>query len=260
MRTATPRAPRTGDGPATGRRTAAGRRTAGRRRRVLVVAGLLVPVVLAGGAGLGEAAARRVLHDRVLAAAPALGDGATVGAGGDPVLWDVARRRIPHLEIGSDEARYGRLPRISVRARLDDVRLGGTTRVGGSRVEVTVPLASVGAAVQAAVPTVAVGAVTADPASGEIEVALGRGGLGKVTMRPVITDGRVSLPVTSATVLGRPVAPENLSRFGGLGAGQADGRATGPANRLGLTADTLRLQPDALHITLTGGPATLPDS
>ncbi|MER8184958.1 hypothetical protein [Kitasatospora sp. NPDC094015] len=249
---------------APGRRT--GPRRTGPRRRRAVLAAAVAGLLLVAACGIGELTARRVLRGRVLAAAPALGDGATVGTGGGPVLWDVVRRRIPHLDIGSDRARFGRLAGLSVRARLDDVRLGAVTGVGGIRAEVTVPLASIGAAVQAAVPSLPVGQVTADPGSGVIEVPLGRGGLGTVTLRPELTAGKVTLPVVSTTVLGRPVSPEALGGLGGAGGGTGGGvggaagfgEESAKAERLGLTATALRLDPDALRITLTGGPTTLP--
>jgi hypothetical protein len=162
--------------------------------------------------------------------------------------------------VGSDHAGLGPLPDVAFRAHLDDVRLGGPGRgsVAGSRAEVTVSTRSIGAAVETAVraghPSMPVTSVDTDPAAGTIAVALGPGGLGRLTLRPAITGGRVTLTVASLTVLGRPVAADAIgSTGGGLGAGPGPQRPY----PLGLAATTVQVLPTGMVITLKGGPSTL---
>ncbi|MFJ1708644.1 LmeA family phospholipid-binding protein [Kitasatospora sp. NPDC088346] len=225
-----------------------------RRRRAALVSAVAALTVVAA-AGAGEYAARGLIRHRVLAAAPSLGGDPAVHPDGS-ALWDLLHRRIPRLDVSSDDALVGPLAHASVRAHLDGVRLGGTTaRVAGSHAEVTVPTASIGAAVQDAVPSMPVGAVTTDPAAGTVVVTLGRGGIGRLTLRPTLDAGRVSFPVAELTLLGRSVPPERLGA-----AAHGLGPAAGPQRPypLALRATTATVLPDGVRITLDGGPADLP--
>lgn len=220
----------------------------GRRTRLLAAA---LALVLAAGAGAGEFTARQLIRSRIARAAPALGDTLTARTGDGSALWDLANRRIPRLDISSEDARLGPLPQAAVRARLDDVRLGGTTTVARTHAEVTVPVRSLGAAVRAAAGSTPVGQVRTDPAAGTVEVALGQGGFGRLTLRPVIADGRVSLTVSSLTVLGRGLPPDDPGRGGGWG--PSDGRPY----PLGLRAGSVQVLADGLRVVLDGGPGTV---
>ncbi|MCX5207796.1 DUF2993 domain-containing protein [Kitasatospora sp. NBC_00240] len=242
-------------GPARPRATRVRPAQRGRRARLLA-AGLAL--VLAAGAGAGEFTARQLIRSRIARAAPALGDTLTARTGGDSALWDsalwdLALRRIPRLDISSEDARLGPLPQATVRAHLDDVRLGPGTSVAATHAEVTVPVRSLDAAVRGAAGSMPVGQVRTDPAAGTVEVALGRGGFGRLTLRPVIADGRVSLTVSSLTVLGRAVPPDSLGQ---------DGRLGGAADRpypLGLRAGSVQVLQEGLRVVLDGGPGTLSD-
>ncbi|MFE9629595.1 DUF2993 domain-containing protein [Streptomyces sp. NPDC006463] len=228
-------------------------RAAMRRHLVLTVtaAVLLVAVVATGAA---EYTARNMIRNHVAKAAPGLGDNVAVSASGDWVLWDLAQESIPRLDISSDDARLGPLSQVCVRARLDDVRLGERTTVGSSHAQVTASTQSIATAIRTAVPSVPVTTVTTDPANGTVLAAVGPGGAGQLTLRPVLADGRVTLAVDGLTVFGRSVP---AGRFGmgngGLGAG------TGGLKQypLGLKATSVHVRPDGLHVTLTGGPSTL---
>ncbi|MEZ0095807.1 LmeA family phospholipid-binding protein [Streptacidiphilus sp. EB129] len=227
-----------------------------RRRRVVTVTSVLALTAVVA-AGTGELTVRAVIQDRVAKAAPALGGAVTVHEDGGPVLWDVVTGRIPGLEISSDDAQVGPLPQVTVQARLEGIRLGGgAASVSATHAEVTVPTRSIGVAVQAAVPSMAVTSVTTQPAAGTIVVAIGPGGVGQLTLRPVLADGRVSLTVAGLTVFGRSVPSASLGGLGGgAGSGLSSGRQTYP---LGLRATSVQLLPTALRVTLTGGPTPLP--
>jgi hypothetical protein len=229
-----------------------------RRRTGAVVASAVAVVGLIASEG-GELTARQLIRDRVAAAAPALGRDLTVSEGGGPALWDLARRDIPTLDIGSDDAEVGSLSAVSVQAQLDDVRLAGRRTVAAARVEVTVPPQALASAVQAAVPSASVSSVTAGPGTGTITMAVGPAGLGQLTLHAAVVDGRVSVTVAALTVFGRSVPPGRLGDPGTTtsGPGSALGRE-GPYP-LGLKATSVLVLPDGgLRVALSAGPGPLP--
>uniref|UniRef100_A0AAU2JLZ5 DUF2993 domain-containing protein n=1 Tax=Streptomyces sp. NBC_00049 TaxID=2903617 RepID=A0AAU2JLZ5_9ACTN len=229
-------------------------RAAMRRRRALAVTAVVVLVAVAATAA-AEFTARGMIRSRVAEAAPGLGEDVAVGVAGDWALWDLANGSIPRLDISSDAARVGRLSEVRVRARLDGVRLGESATVSATRAEVTAPTRSIADAIRAAAPSVAVGAVTTDPAKGTVLAAVGPGGVGQLTLRPVLADGKVTLSVDGVTVFGRSVP---LGRLG-LSDG-ALGEASGVPKEypLGLRATSVDVRTDGLHVDLKGGPADLP--
>lgn len=229
-----------------------GTRAALRRHLFLTVTSAVALVAVAATAA-AESAAGAVIRHRVAKAAPGLGDAVTVGVGGDWALWDLAHESIPRLDVGSDDARVGRLSGVRVRARLDDVRLGGRATVGGTRAEVTVSPGAIAGAIRAAAPSVAVASVTADPAAGTVLADVGPGGAGRLTLRPTLADGKVTLAVDGLTVFGRtvPAGRLGLDRL-------APGPDAGRAYPLGLRATSADVRPDGLHVSLEGGPGPLP--
>ncbi|MER6446719.1 hypothetical protein [Streptomyces venezuelae] len=227
------------------------------RRRTLLTVTAAVTLAAVVAAGVAEYAVRHHIHGRVAKAAPGLGDDVAVGLPGGWALWDLANESIPRLDISSDDARVGRLSHVRVRARLDDVRMGTTTTVGGTHADLTVSTQSLAAAIRDAVPSVAVAAVTADPAQGTVLADVGPGGLGRLTLRPVLADGKVTLAVDGLTLFGRSVPADRL----GIGAGGFGPQAGAPKEYLlGLAATSAEVRPDGLHVALTGGPSTLSDS
>ncbi|MFF4387944.1 DUF2993 domain-containing protein [Streptomyces sp. NPDC001552] len=231
-------------------------RAALRRRPVRTVT-VAVVLLAVGATGAAEYTVRHHIHDRVAKAAPGLGDDVAVGIAGGWALWDLAHEGIPRLDVSSDDARVGRLSHVRVRARLDDVRLGEATTVGAAHADVTVSTQSLAAAIRGAVPSVAVAAVTTDPATGTVLADVGPGGLGRLTLRPVLADGKVTLAVDGLTLFGRSVPTDRL----GIGAGGFGPQSGAPKEYpLGLAATSAEVRPDGLHVSLTGGPSTLPDS
>ncbi|WP_158719019.1 LmeA family phospholipid-binding protein [Streptomyces globisporus] len=226
-----------------------------RHRTATITACTLLAATITAGAG--ELAARGVIHDRVAKAAPDLGSNMTVSMGGAWALRDlVVDQHIPQLDISSDSARFGPLSRVTVQAQLNDVHLNsGKATVDNTHVRVTVPTQSIASAIQATAPSVPVSSVTTDPGSGTITAAIGSGGIGLLTLHPVLKDGKASLAVDGLTVFGRSVPTSRLGMKDG-DLGTASGvKQTYP---LGLKASVADVQPDGLHVTLTGGPSTLP--
>ncbi|MFI1064341.1 DUF2993 domain-containing protein [Streptomyces spororaveus] len=227
------------------------------RRRLVLTVTVTVVLLAVVATGTAEYTVRHRIQSRVAKAAPGLGDDVSVGVADGWALWDLAHGSIPRLDVSSDDARVGRLSQVRVRARLDDVRLGGTTTVAASHVDVTVSTQSLAAAIRGAVPSVAVAAVTTDPAKGTVLADVGPGGLGRLTLRPVLADGKVTLAVNGLTLFGRPVPTD---RFG-IGAGGFGPQAGAPKEYpLGLAATSAEVRPDGLHVALSGGPSTLSDA
>ncbi len=229
-------------------------RAAVRRHLVLTVTTAVV-LVTAVAAGAGELTARNMIENRIAKAAPALGGSLAVGVAGDWALRGLAQASFPRIDISSDDARLGPLPHVRVRARLDDVRLGDRATVAGAHAQVTASPQSLAAAIRTVAPSVAVSEVTTDPAKGTILAAVGPGGAGQLTLRPVLADGKVTLAVDGLTVFGRPVPTGRLGTGdGGLG----PDAGTPKEYPLGLKATSVDVRPDGLHVALTGGPGTLP--
>ncbi|WP_327266125.1 DUF2993 domain-containing protein [Streptomyces sp. NBC_01232] len=227
-----------------------------RRHLVLTVTATVVLLAVVA-TGAAEYTVRGLIQSRVAKAAPGLGDDVAVGVTDGWALWGLAHENIPRLDISSDDARVGRLSQVRVRARLDDVRLGGATTVGSSHVDVTVSTQSLAAAIRDAVPSVAVAAVTTDPAKGTVLADVGPGGVGRLTLRPVLADGKVTLAVDGLTLFGRSVSTDRL----GIGANGFGPGAGAPTDYpLGLAATSAEVRPDGLHVALTGGPSALTDS
>ncbi|WP_079407190.1 LmeA family phospholipid-binding protein [Streptomyces sp. 3211] len=224
------------------------------RRHLLLTVTATVLLLAVVGTGVAEYTVRGVIQNRVVKAAPGLGADVAVGVAGGWALWNLAQGSIPRLDISSDEARVGRLSHVRVRARLDDVRPGDTTTVGGSRVQVAVSTQSLAAAIREAVPSVAVGRVTTDPAQGKVLAEVGPGGVGRLALRPVLADGKVTLAVDALTLFGRYVPTDRL----GIGEGGLGPQAGAPKEYpLGLAATSAEVRPDGLHIALAGGPSVL---
>jgi hypothetical protein len=226
-------------------------RSALRRHRVAaIVASVALVAVIA--LGTGELVARNMIQSRTGRAVPALGS-VSVSVGGS-ALWDAMNKHFPAVGISSSNARFGPLSQVSVQAQLVNVRLGGKATISGAHAEFTIPAQSVAAAVQAAIPTIPVSAVATDPASGTIAVGIGPGGIGQLTLHPVITGGKLSLPVAGLTVMGRSLPPASLGKAGnGLGSA-AGGQRPYP---LRFKATSLRVVPGALQVTLASGPGPL---
>jgi LmeA-like phospholipid-binding len=226
-------------------------RAALRRHRAAAIAAS-VALVAVVAAGTGEFTARNIIQSRIAKAVPALGSVAVSESGS--ALWDVMNKHISSVNITSSNAHFGPLSQVSVQARLDNVRLGGKAMMSGAHAEFTIPAQSIGDAVQAAVPSIPVASVATDPASGMIAVAVGPGGIGQLMLHPVITGGKLSLPVAGLAVMGRSLPPGSLGKAGrGLGPVSGVQRAY----PLGLKATSLQVLPDGLQVTLSGGPGIL---
>ncbi|MFE6283660.1 DUF2993 domain-containing protein [Streptomyces sp. NPDC057877] len=233
------------------------RRLLPRRRRfaaALLVAGLLLTGTVA------ELAARALVGGRIEdAVGRRLGEDADVDIDGGPMLLALYDRRLDAVTVSSDDATLGRIEGVQVEARLYDVRLrGGSGTVARTEADVGVPpaalqsLAGASGGQGGARARLEVSGVRTDAEADTVGLVL-NGGLGEVTLRPRVEDGRVVLHVDEVSVFGRPAPAALVERFQDT-LGQREDRAY----PLGMKATALDVDDSGLHVTLTGGRARLP--
>ncbi|MFF7187080.1 LmeA family phospholipid-binding protein [Streptomyces sp. NPDC008222] len=223
-----------------------------RRHRTVTALALALLLTVAGA----ELTARIVLHDRLATVAGrVLGKGSDIRIEGGPALFDLWERHLDAVTVRSDHARLGRIPDVAVRARLDDIRLTGrhAGTVARTHAEVAVPAASLQSLAAASASRLPVTGVRPDPGAGTIALDLGQGGLAQVTLRPRLKDGRLTLAVDSAEVLGGPAPVALVDRIRGTLSDR-----TGADYPLGLKATAFDITESGLDVTLAGGPARLP--
>ncbi|MFF4353554.1 LmeA family phospholipid-binding protein [Streptomyces sp. NPDC001530] len=227
------------------------------RRRTwiaLTLAGILVAVPVGG-----ELLARSVLRDRVRAAASRALDGdLDIALASRPALLQLADKRLPFVEVDSAHTRLGRVPDAQVHARLDDVHFTGgdpgRATMAAARVTVLIPPSAVAGMVRD-VGGMPVAGVRTDPRTDTMTLLMGQAGLGSVTLRPEIKDGRVRTTVTSVEIMGRTAPDAMTDRIRHA----VEGRAEPQAYPVGLEATSARVEDDGIHVRLaTDSPATLP--
>ncbi|MEU5097029.1 LmeA family phospholipid-binding protein [Streptomyces sp. NPDC020996] len=222
-----------------------------RHRAASVIAVVLAVVRLV--AGVAEAAARTLLHSRLTAAAGRiLGEDSGVDIDGGPALLALLDRHLDSVTISDDHATLGRLTDVSVRVRLNDIRLTGSRSGTVARTHADVPAESLQSMAGARGKRLPITAVHLDAAADTITLEL-KGGLGRATLRPRIEDGRLTLRLEDAEVLGSPAPARLVDRIESNLAGRAD--ADHP---LGLKATVLDVTSTGLNVTLDGGPARFP--
>lgn len=226
-----------------------------RRHRAAAVTSVVLTVVLLTAA-VAELAARTLLHSRLsTVAGRALGRGSAVDIEGGPALLALFDRHLDAVTISNDDATLGRIPGVSVRARLEDPRLtadrSGT--VARTHADVEVPAAALQHMAGTPDGRLPVTAVHLDDRADTVTLDLGRGGLGQATLRPRLQDGRVTLHLAGVEILGSPAPARLVDRIqNGLTS------RTGVDYPLGLKATTLDVTTRGLAVGLDAGPARLP--
>ncbi|MEV5177773.1 LmeA family phospholipid-binding protein [Streptomyces flaveolus] len=211
-----------------------------RHRTASVTAVVLAAVLLV--AAVAEAAARTLPHSRLTAAAGrVLGEDGDVDIDGGPALLALFDRHLDAVTISGDHATLGRIPDVSVHARLNDIRLTGSRSgtVAHTHAEVQIPAESLQSMADAHGNRLPITAVHLDAAADAITLDL-RDGLGRATLRPGTEDGRLALRLEDADILGSPAPARLVDRIKINLADRAD------------TDYPLRLKATALDVTPTG--------
>jgi hypothetical protein len=240
------------------------RRTSSRRRRVLLTAAGSV-AVLSLGFGTGEAVARHLVHNRIADALDGrLGTGPDVSLGLRPALLAVLDSTLPSVTV-SGHAEAAGFPGVPVTVRLTDVttdRDRRTTTVSGSHVTAEVTTAAIAQKLTPAggQGVSMVSAVTTDPAAGTVNLAV-QGGLAAIQVRPTVTDGKLTMPVTGGQLLGSQAPPAMLNRVqtavDDLPLSNGPERRSGATAALGLQLKEVTVVGDGLRIDLAGPHAEL---
>lgn len=226
-----------------------------RRHRAAALASTALAVVLLT-ATTAELFARTLLHSRMSAVADrALGKGTTVDIENGPALLALFDRHIDAVTISNDHAALGRIPGVSVQARLEDLRLtadrSGT--IARTHADVTVPAASLQRMAGTSDGGLPVTAVHLDDQADTLTLDLGQGGIGQATLQPRLQDGQVTLRLADVEILGSPAPPRLVDRI--------QARLTsrnGVDYPLGLKATTLDVTTTGLAVGLDAGPTRLP--
>ncbi|MCI3276689.1 LmeA family phospholipid-binding protein [Streptomyces cylindrosporus] len=203
-----------------------------------------------------ELTARGLLHSRLAAVADRkLGQGSEVRIDGGPALLDLFERHLDAVTVSSDHATVGRIPDVSVRARLDDLHLTGdhTGTVARTHADVEVPAASLQTLATTSDGRLPVSGVRLDARADTLTLALGRGGLGQATLKPELRNGHLILRLEDAEILGNPAPGALVDRV------QNDlTQRTDIAYPLDLKATSVDVTETGLRVTLAGGPSRFP--
>ncbi|MFK0150482.1 DUF2993 domain-containing protein [Streptomyces sp. NPDC090493] len=122
---------------------------------------------------------------------------------GGSALLGLARGRFDRVTVTGEDARLGRLTGAAVDLRLTDVDVRGTPRVGRLRGRITVSADALARSLGQGAQGLAVSGVSTDPAHGTLVLSV-HGGLGTVTVRPLLRDGWAAFGLVDARVLGQP--------------------------------------------------------
>jgi len=216
----------------------------------VVLAALLLIVTAA------ELTARGLLEGRLAATVDRkLGQGSEVDIDGGPALLDLLERHLDAVTVSSDHVTVGRVPDVSVHARLDDLRLTGdhSGTVARTHAEVEVPAASLESLVTAPNGRLPVSGVRLDAQADTLTLALGQGGLGEATLKPELRNGHLSLRLEDAEILGNPAPTALVDRIQKNLTDRTD-----TAYPLGLKATSVDVTETGLDVTLAGGPSRFP--
>ncbi|MEV7781070.1 DUF2993 domain-containing protein [Kitasatospora sp. NPDC088351] len=228
-------------------------------RRGRIVRAVAVPVaallVLAAGA---EAVAGHVLESRITdSTTKALGTQVKVDTGSGPALLKILDRHLEHVTLSADNARLGGLSGASARITMNDVRIAEPAPSAADvKADITIPADALAAAVRDGGQSLPVGTARTDPAAGTIELGLGAGGTGRLTLKPALTEGRVTITATALQFLGRTVTGPQLDRINE----RLTAKKQSADYPLGLKPTALTVTPAGLALTLTAGPTTLKHS
>ncbi|MFJ4677559.1 MULTISPECIES: DUF2993 domain-containing protein [unclassified Kitasatospora] len=238
---------------ATGGRLTRLRRPATRGARATRAAVLAV-AALAAVAGGGEAVTRHVLESRIASGVEkSLDTRVTVDTGDGPALLALIDRHLGRVTLSADDARLGPLPGASVRVTLDDLHLAEPATVSEVRADVTIPADSLARAVGDSDQGVPVSGARTDPAAGTLLLSVGPNGMGRLTLKPALADGRVTVTATELQLLGRTVTGPPLDRINA----RLTARHRQADYPLSLEPLSLTVTPTGLALTLASGPTTL---
>jgi LmeA-like phospholipid-binding len=220
------------------------------RLRILLAIGLALCVV---GVVAAEVVARNVIDGRITAdARKDLTGPVSVGIGATPALVDAVTGHISQVTIHAPSTTMCNLPDVSATATLSDVhRADGGAAAEGVSAEVTLTTQTFTALLRGNGKANAT--VTADPASGDLQIDLGPGGILQIQETARLTGNTLEFSPASVSLLGRP-APQAITD-------QITSKLTIRRQLTGLplnlTPKSVAITSDGVQIGLKAGPTTV---
>lgn len=227
-----------------------------KRNRLTTIAVVLVAVLVAVVVGAEVYVRNRATTCLAQSFESELGTGVDVDLSWKPVLLQLVDKQVPSVTLDSDDTAFGPAQQMQVHAEVRDVDLRQSAdsagSIGSSRAEVDWPTAGILATVQGQSVGALVTDVTANADAGTLTFTVGGAGLAEFTVRPVISDGVVSVETTDASVLGL-----------GLPTALVDGVVDILASSLqqyplGMRATEVHVTDSGVQLTLEGEQFTLP--
>ncbi|MFF1909141.1 DUF2993 domain-containing protein [Kitasatospora sp. NPDC058218] len=223
----------------------------GRALRAAAVSGTALLALIAGA----EAIAGHVLESRIAGSTTkAFGTHVEVDTGSGPALLKILNRQLDHVTLSADHARLGSLDGASARITLDGVHLGKPVPSAADvSADITIPADALAATIRDSGQNLPVDTASTDPAAGTIQLGLGTGGMGRLTLKPSLTEGRVTITATSLQFLGRTVTGPQLDRINE----RLTAKKQPTDYPLGLKPTALTVTPTGLALHLAAGPTAL---
>jgi LmeA-like phospholipid-binding len=202
-------------------------------------------------AAAAETVVRSAVEGRITAAArKRLTGPVSAGIGATPALFDAVTGQIPTVTIQAPSTSMCTLRDVSVTASLTGVhRAQGGAAVQGTSADVTLTTQTFTALLS----RFATAEVTADPATGDLRIGLGPGGILQADETAALQGDAITFRPASMSLMGRAVPPDLQAAI--------DGKLT---IRRQLSRLPLNLEPRSVAVTgngvqihLTAGPATI---
>jgi len=219
-------------------------RRAGRTRRIVLIVGLVIVLVVAGGAAGLEAWARGHYSNCIASQLDkSLGTKVSVHFGLKPLVFTYFDHNVGSVTVDANDAQFGPATGVKVHATLDDIALknANTTTVGGFKADAIWGDDSIAQSLGGLV-----SGVQSNPAAGTLDIKA-LGGLGELQLRPHIVGNQIQVDTVNADVLGFGI-PTDL----------VDGIVK--TISAGLQNYPLNVSPTALKVTDTGIDVTLSGS
>jgi hypothetical protein len=218
------------------------------RLRILLAIGVALCVA---GTVAAEAVARTVIDGRITADARKEFTGpVSVGIGATPALLDAVTGRISQVTIQAPSTTICKLQDVAATATLSGVhRAQGGVAAQGISAQVTLTAQTF----TALLPGYGNATVTADPASGEVQIDMGSGGLLQIQVTARLSGDTLEFSPADILLRGRPALPPLAGKI----ISKLAIRRQLSGLPLNLTPRSVAVTSDGVQISLTAGPTTL---
>ncbi|MGC0365509.1 hypothetical protein ABH922_003493 [Rhodococcus sp. 27YEA15] len=228
------------------------------RNRVLVALLVVIAVLVAALIG-GEFFVRNQIKSCMADQFQSeLGSQVDVGLSWKPVLLQAVDKKVPYITIDSDDGSFGPATGMQVHAKVENIDLqasnGNSGTIGSSSADVDWSTAGILSTIQAQTFGALVTGVTTDASAGTLAFDVGPAGLAKLTVKPTVAGGVVTVQTVGAEILGLGLPTDLVD---GVVQILTDSLQTYP---LDMKPTSLTVTDSSIKISLEGGAFTLPAS